>query len=78
MYETGDFQACRRLTERLLKIEPFDESLNEVLVRATKEIEGALASRKAMSKVESQFLSEVGELPPTLAQLKKEIKYRMN
>jgi tetratricopeptide (TPR) repeat protein len=78
MYETGDFQACRRLTERLLKIEPFDESLNEVLVRATNEIEGALASRKAMSKVESQFLSEVGELPPTLAQLKREIKYRMN
>jgi DNA-binding SARP family transcriptional activator len=78
MYETGDFQACRRLTERLLKIEPFDESLNEVLVRATKEIEGALASRKAMSKVESQFLAEVGELPPTLAQLKREIKYKMN
>ncbi len=78
MYETGDYQACRRLTERLLKVEPLDESLNELLVRATREVEGALASRKAMSKVESQFLHEVGELPPTLAQLKSEMKFRMN
>ncbi len=78
MYETGDFQACRRLTERLLKVEPLDESLNELLVRATREVEGALASRKAMSKVESQFLHEVGELPPTLAQLKREMKFRVN
>ncbi len=78
MYESGDFQACRRLTERLLKVEPFDEALNELLVRATREVEGALASRKAMSKVESQFLQEVGELPPTLAQLKSEMKFRVN
>ncbi len=78
MYESGDFQACRRLTERLLKVEPLDESLNELLVRATGEVEGALASRKAMSKVESQFLHEVGELPPTLAQLKREMKFRVN
>ncbi len=78
MYETGDYQACRRLTERLLKVEPLDESLNELLVRATREVEGALASRKAMSMVESQFLAEVGELPPTLSQLKQELKYRMN
>jgi DNA-binding SARP family transcriptional activator len=78
MYEAGDFQACRRLTERLLKVEPFDESLNELLVRATREVEGALASRKAMSLVESQFLQEVGELPPTLAQLKREMKFRVN
>jgi two-component SAPR family response regulator len=78
MFESGDFQACRRLTERLLKVEPLDESLNELLVRATREVEGALASRKAMSMVESQFLSEVGELPPTLAQLKREMKFRIN
>jgi DNA-binding SARP family transcriptional activator len=78
MYESGDFQACRRLTERLLKVEPLDESLNELLVRATREVEGALASRKAMSMVESQFLQEVGELPPTLAQLKSEMKFRIN
>ena len=78
MYESGDFQACRRLTERLLKVEPLDESLNELLVRATREVEGALASRKAMSMVESQFLLEVGELPPTLAQLKSEMKFRIN
>ena len=78
MYEAGDYQACRRLTERLLKVEPLDESLNELLVRATREVEGALASRKAMSKVESAFLQEVGELPPTLAQLKQEMKFRVN
>jgi tetratricopeptide (TPR) repeat protein len=78
MYESGDFGACRRLTEKLLKVEPLDESLNELLVRATREVEGALASRKAMSMVESQFLLEVGELPPTLAQLKSEMKFRIN
>jgi DNA-binding SARP family transcriptional activator len=78
MFESGDYLACRRLTERLLKVEPLDESLNELLVRATREVEGALASRKAMSMVESQFLMEVGELPPTLAQLKREMKFRIN
>jgi tetratricopeptide (TPR) repeat protein len=78
LYQANDFAACQDLSKQLLKVEPLDESLNELLVRATREVEGALASREAMKQVESQFLLEVGELPPTLAELKKEMKNRLN
>ncbi|NJK45098.1 MAG: hypothetical protein HC933_13155 [Pleurocapsa sp. SU_196_0] len=66
LYERGDFEDCRKLTEKLRKVAPLDEGLSELLVRATNEIDGLLAARRTLSDVEKYFHNEVGELPPAL------------
>jgi tetratricopeptide (TPR) repeat protein len=78
LYERGDFEDCRKLTEKLRKVAPLDEGLSELLVRATNEIDGLLAARRTLSDVEKYFHSEVGELPPALENLKREIKFNLN
>jgi tetratricopeptide (TPR) repeat protein len=78
LYDRGSFEDCRKLTEKLRKVAPLDEGLNELLVRATNEIDGLLAARRTLSDVEKYFHAEVGELPPSLESLKQEIKLNLN
>jgi hypothetical protein len=78
LFERGDFDACRKMTERLRKVEPLDESLNELLVRATTELEGALAGRRTVAEVERTFGGYGEVLPPTLKRLREELKLTLN
>jgi tetratricopeptide (TPR) repeat protein len=78
LFERGDFDACRKMTERLRKVEPLDESLNEILVRATTELEGALAGRRTVAEVERTFGGYGEALPPTLKRLREELKLTLN
>jgi DNA-binding SARP family transcriptional activator len=78
LFERGDFDACRKMTERLRKVEPLDEGLNELLVRATTELEGALAGRRTVAEVERTFGGYGEVLPPTLKRLREELKLTLN
>ena len=78
LFERGDFDACRKMTERLRKVEPLDESLNELLVRATTELDGALAGRRTVAEVERTFGGYGEVLPPTLKRLREELKLTLN
>jgi tetratricopeptide (TPR) repeat protein len=78
LFERGDFDACRKMTERLRKVEPLDLGLNELLVRATTELEGALAGRRTVAEVERTFGGYGEALPPTLKQLREELKLTLN
>jgi tetratricopeptide (TPR) repeat protein len=78
LYERGNYEDCRKLTEKLRKVAPLDEGLNEMLVRATNEIDGLLAARRTLTDVEKYFHTEVGELPPALENLKREIRSNLN
>jgi two-component SAPR family response regulator/Tfp pilus assembly protein PilF len=78
LFERGDFDACRKMTERLRKVEPLDESLNELLVRATTELDGALAGRRTVAEVERTFGGYGEALPPTLKRLREELKLTLN
>lgn len=78
LFERGDFDACRKMTERLRKVEPLDLGLNELLVRATTELEGALAGRRTVAEVERTFGGYGESLPPTLKQLREELKLTLN
>jgi tetratricopeptide (TPR) repeat protein len=78
LFERGDFDACRKMTERLRKVEPLDLGLNELLVRATTELEGALAGRRTVAEVERTFGGYGESLPPTLRQLREELKLTLN
>ena len=67
-----------KMTERLRKVEPLDESLNELLVRATTELDGALAGRRTVAEVERTFGGYGEVLPPTLKRLREELKLTLN
>ncbi len=78
LYDRGNFDDCRKLTEKLRKVAPLDVGLNEMLVRATNEIDGLLAARRTLSDVEKYFHTEVGELPEPLENLKRNFKLNLN
>jgi tetratricopeptide (TPR) repeat protein len=78
LYDRGNFEDCRKLTEKLRKVAPLDVGLNEMLVRATNEIDGLLAARRTLTDVEKYFNAEVGELPTPLENLKRDFKLNLN
>ncbi len=78
LYDRGNFEDCRKLTEKLRKVAPLDAGLGELLVRATNEIDGLLAAKRTLTDVEKYFNAEVGELPPGLESLKRDYKLNIN
>ena len=78
LYDRGNFEDCRKLTEKLRKVAPLDAGLGELLVRATNEIDGLLAAKRTLTDVEKFFVGEVGELPPGLESLKRDYKLNIN
>lgn len=78
LYDRGNFEDCRKLTEKLRKVAPLDAGLGELLVRATNEIDGLLAAKRTLNDVEKYFVGEVGELPPGLESLKRDFKLNIN
>jgi two-component SAPR family response regulator len=64
-----DCGRCLRLARRLVELDPDDEALNVVLLRAVQEVEGDLAARTAYRAIRRRFEEDYGEVPPSLAQL---------
>jgi DNA-binding SARP family transcriptional activator len=65
-FERQQYGRCIQLATRLLEIDPLDESLNEHLVRATKALEGRVAARQTVKRLQKRFESELGSVPGTL------------
>lgn len=76
-YTAGEFEKVLTLASRLVDVDPFDETVNEFLVRATLELQGELAARRAYRRVRDLFEDELGELPPNLLTLGGTL-YRLN
>lgn len=76
-FAKGQYEKCLSLAGRLLEIEPYDEALNEYLVRATKALQGEAAARRTITRLVHRFENELGELPPALAELRREFQ-RLN
>ncbi len=69
----GQYEKCLRLAGRLLEIDPFDETLGEYLVRATRELRGSALAAHTVERLRRRFEEEIGEVSPVLEQLKREI-----
>ncbi len=72
-FKDGEFSACLELTERLLEIEPLNEAVSSYMVRATKALKGVMAAQCELERLEDRFISEVGETPPSLERLKRDL-----
>jgi two-component SAPR family response regulator len=59
-FERQQYGRCIQLATRLLEIDPFDESLAEHLVQATKALEGRVAARQTVKRLHQRFASELG------------------
>ncbi|MER3553725.1 MAG: hypothetical protein C4331_05090 [Meiothermus sp.] len=76
-FAKGQYEKCLSLAGRLLEIEPYDEALNEYLVRATKALQGEAAARRTVARLVHRFENELGDLPPALDELRREFQ-RLN
>jgi DNA-binding SARP family transcriptional activator len=65
-FERQQYGRCIQLATRLLEIDPLDESLNELLVRSTKALEGRVAARQTVKRLQKRFESELGSVPGSL------------
>lgn len=70
-YQAGEYEKCIQLAERLLPLDPLDETLHTFLLNATWYARGDLAARHRYRHSAADFMREVGEVPPTLQQLEQ-------
>ncbi len=68
-FEAGEDQKCLSLAVRLLDIEPYNPALSEYLVTVTLRLEGEVAAKRELQRVNQKFLVELGEVPMELRQL---------
>ncbi|WP_189092910.1 BTAD domain-containing putative transcriptional regulator [Deinococcus ruber] len=65
-YQQGEDALCMDLAEQLLQVEPLNEGINTLLIRATERLKGAVTARHTLERVRKRFRDEVGELPTAL------------
>ena len=70
----GDYVRCLALSKRLLEIEPGNDAIAACLVEATYELEGAVAATHALTGLKTQFLKDLGEVPPQLLQIQHRLE----
>lgn len=70
-YQAGEYEKCIQLAERLLPLDPLDETLHTFLINATWYARGELAARHRYRHSAADFMREVGEVPPSLLRLEQ-------
>lgn len=70
---TGEYALCLPLAERLLDVDPYNESLNAVMVRVVRILNGDTKARHTISRLAQHFEHELGEVPPALRALRHEL-----
>lgn len=68
-YQAGEYQNCIQLAERLLPLDPLDESLHCFLLNATYRLKGHNAAALQYRKTAALFTLEVGKVPPPIREL---------
>jgi tetratricopeptide (TPR) repeat protein len=70
-FEAGEDQKCLSLATRLLDIEPYNPALSEYLVTVTLRLEGEVAAKRELQRLNQKFLVELGDVPLELRRLGK-------
>jgi DNA-binding SARP family transcriptional activator len=67
------FSDCLTLASQLLEYDPYNESLNEMLARATSKLEGDLAARHTLVRLCQHFQRDLGVIPERLLRLRDQV-----
>ncbi len=59
----GSFESCKNLSRALLEVNPVDESIAIVLLKAVFALEGSGHAAQELERLRSRFRSEFGEVP---------------
>ncbi|UBV44112.1 hypothetical protein LAJ19_14990 (plasmid) [Deinococcus taeanensis] len=65
----GEHAKCLALAQRLREVDPYNDTLVEVVVDASFHLEGLAAAQHLLKEIQEQFVLEVGEFPPRLEAL---------
>jgi tetratricopeptide (TPR) repeat protein len=65
LLDAGELEACQRLTNRLLRVEPLDLTLNKLLLEVTHRVSGPEVFRAEYARMALRF-KEFGEVPVEL------------
>lgn len=68
-FQSGEYEKCIHLAERLLPLDPLDEGLHSFLLNATYHAKGHQAARHLYRESAASFVREVGEIPDALRRL---------
>jgi hypothetical protein len=68
----GEHKKCLLLAEKLLELE-LDVALAEYMVNATLALDGELAAKRTLVRLQTRFLQDYDEIPPELVKLKQAI-----
>lgn len=72
---TGDYASCARLAQRLMALDPLDETLHVILIRATAQASGLSAAQTRCGESRALFAQEVGHVPQRLDALAQQLQY---
>jgi len=73
-YRERRYDRCIGLAERLLEIDPLDETIHAFLIRATAELSGVTAACGVCWQSRALFIRETGSVPPDLDRLSRRIR----
>ena len=65
----GDHRRRLEFAEALVEVDPLDETLNQQVVEASRDVGGSRAARSAAERLSRRFERELGLVPPWLARL---------
>lgn len=68
-FQSGQYEKCIYLAERLLPIDPLDEGLHSFLLNATYRVKGHQTACRLYRESAATFIREVGEVPDALQRL---------
>jgi tetratricopeptide (TPR) repeat protein len=74
LFDSDQFDVCYTMTQRLQKIDPLDENLNELLILASTKVEGVLGARHRITEIKHVFQQHDEELPTALQKLGNDLK----
>jgi tetratricopeptide (TPR) repeat protein len=77
-YNNGRYDLCIQLAQRLERVAPLDEALSGFLVRATHKLKGSLIAHEEWMRIDERYRFEVGNTPPVLTKLRRELKLEVN
>ncbi len=77
-YNDGRFDLCIQLAQRLERVAPLDEALSGFLVRATHRLKGSLIANEEWMRIDERYRLEIGNTPPVLKKLRKELELNIN
>jgi tetratricopeptide (TPR) repeat protein len=70
-YAQGRSDKCLATAGRLLEIDPYDDTLIDILIKSAMALEGEASAQRTARRIARRYEQELGVIPPALARLRR-------